>query len=104
MPNVKSVQCMRAVSANAPFDPPPCSKLAPIPRPRLGREEQEGDIAVQRSQSFEPPVQHIEQPACPNCGAPMRLTRIEPDKPAHDKRDFACPQCGHEQSLVVKYR
>jgi DNA-directed RNA polymerase subunit M/transcription elongation factor TFIIS len=59
---------------------------------------------MQRWQFLERPERRVEQPACPNCGAPMWLTRIEPDEPAHDRRSFACRQCGHEQSIVVKYR
>jgi hypothetical protein len=34
----------------------------------------------------------------------MLLTRIEPDKPDHDRRTFECPECAYEESLVVKYR
>jgi hypothetical protein len=34
----------------------------------------------------------------------MWLSRIEPDKPNHDKRTFECPQCENVVSEVVKYR
>ena len=34
----------------------------------------------------------------------MLLTRIEPDKPDHDRRTFECPECGYEESIVVKYQ
>ena len=34
----------------------------------------------------------------------MLLSRIEPDKPDHDKRTFECSACGHEQSEVVKFK
>jgi hypothetical protein len=44
------------------------------------------------------------QPACPMCGARMWLSRIEPDRPDHDKRIFECPQCENVVSEIVKYR
>jgi hypothetical protein len=34
----------------------------------------------------------------------MWLSRIEPDKPNHDKRTFECPQCENVVSEVVMYR
>ena len=34
----------------------------------------------------------------------MRLTRIEPDKPDHDRRTFECPECAYEESIVFKYQ
>lgn len=46
----------------------------------------------------------IERPPCPLCGAEMFLARIEPDKPDHDKRTFACTKCAHEAIVVVKYK
>jgi hypothetical protein len=38
------------------------------------------------------------------CGARMWLSRIEPDRPDHDKRIFECPQCENVVSEIVKYR
>ena len=46
----------------------------------------------------------IAHPACPVCGAPMWLARIEPDRPDHDKRTFECKACGKTTAEVVKYR
>jgi len=46
----------------------------------------------------------ILRPACKRCGAQMLLTRIEPDKPDHDRRTFECEACGGEQVEIVKYR
>ena len=45
----------------------------------------------------------IERPLCPQCGATMMLSRIEPSMPDVDQRTFDC-KCGHSQSLLVKYR
>jgi hypothetical protein len=45
----------------------------------------------------------LDLPKCPNCGAPMWLSCIEPDKPDHDRRTFECPQCDHSHTEVVKY-
>jgi hypothetical protein len=42
--------------------------------------------------------------ACQECGNRMMLARIEPDKPKHDKRTFECFECGHSESVVVKYQ
>ena len=38
------------------------------------------------------------------CGAPMWVSRIEPDKLDHDKRTFECPDCENVIVEVVKYR
>ena len=46
----------------------------------------------------------IIRPPCSKCGAKMLLSRIEPDKPDHDKRTFDCPICNTSESFVVKYR
>ena len=51
-----------------------------------------------------PSKQDIHHPNCPNCGTPMWLARIEPDKPGHDKRIFECPVCDRSITEVVKYR
>jgi hypothetical protein len=39
----------------------------------------------------------------PKCGAPMWLSRIEPDEPNHDRRTFQCLQCDQSHTEVVKY-
>lgn len=49
-------------------------------------------------------AQLTEHPSCPKCGIQMRLSRIEPDKPGHDLRNYECPACHHGESMVVKYR
>jgi len=51
-----------------------------------------------------PIIRLIPQPKCERCGAIMFLTRIEPDKPDHDKRVFECIECNNEKIEVVKYR
>ena len=50
-----------------------------------------------------PDASTIEHPRCKECGVPMWLTRLEPDKPRHDKRTFECKACGATVNEVVKY-
>ena len=57
-----------------------------------------------QSQSTTVPLQIIERRRCPNCGARMMLTRIEPAGLATDQRTFECDQCDHEEKLLVKFR
>ena len=38
------------------------------------------------------------------CSAQMWISRIEPDKPDHDKRTFECPACDGVMTAIVKYR
>jgi hypothetical protein len=38
---------------------------------------------------------------CPGCGKPMRLARIEPDKPGFDLRTFECAKCSTGESFLV---
>ena len=40
--------------------------------------------------------QDIVHPTCAKCGAPMWLTRIEPDEPGWEKRTFECQACQNE--------
>lgn len=51
-------------------------------------------------QSSGPPP--IKAPVCPTCGAPMRLTSIEPHGRFQnlDVRNFAC-ECGETESDVI---
>jgi hypothetical protein len=51
-----------------------------------------------------PPSQHIVHPTCAKCGAPMWLTRIEPDEPGVGKRTFECQACGNSTMDTVKFR
>jgi transposase-like protein len=44
----------------------------------------------------------IERLACPACGQPMWIVRIEPDKPGHDRRTFECADCKHLETFIVK--
>ena len=44
------------------------------------------------------------QRECPECSAVMRLTRVEPAEPDHDRRWFECEQCSYEESVIVKFR
>ncbi len=52
----------------------------------------------------QPGTNLIERPPCIKCGTQMLLTRIEPDKPDHDRRTFECPECAYQESIVVKYQ
>jgi hypothetical protein len=44
----------------------------------------------------------IVHPTCAKCGAPMWLTRIEPDEPGVEKRTFECQVCQYEAIDIVK--
>lgn len=61
-------------------------------------------ISYNRLESPTPQVPVLNPPNCPQCGDLMWLSRIEPDKPDHDRRTFECPNCEHTQTAVVKYR
>jgi ribosomal protein S27AE len=53
----------------------------------------------------EMPKVSVERPACPQCGWPMWIARIEPtDNADHDQRTFECPRCDHSEVRIVKYR
>jgi DNA-directed RNA polymerase subunit RPC12/RpoP len=51
--------------------------------------------------SIQQSSQEIEHHECAKCGAPMWLTRIEPD---HDRRTFECQACGNSKTEIVKFR
>jgi DNA-directed RNA polymerase subunit RPC12/RpoP len=53
---------------------------------------------------FIPRPQIGEYPKCAKCSAQMWISRIEPDKPDHDKRTFECPACNGVTTAIVKYR
>jgi len=57
-----------------------------------------------RQSHYIPDAPKVEHPRCKECGVPMRLTRLEPDKPDHDKRTFECKACGANVTEVVRYR
>ena len=59
---------------------------------------------VRQSEFGKSSPQIIERPTCPKCENRMMLSRIEPDKPDHDKRTFECFDCDHSESIVVKYQ
>jgi hypothetical protein len=46
-------------------------------------------------------VAEIEVLNCSECGKPMRLACIEPDKPGFDLRTFECAQCNTGESFLV---
>jgi ribosomal protein S27AE len=50
------------------------------------------------------PVTTTARPFCPKCGAPMRLTRIEPDKPGFARRSFECPRCQRQVTEVIELK
>ena len=43
-------------------------------------------------------------PPCPQCGAKMLLIRIDPDSPGVSRHRFACDQCGHDETALVRFR
>ena len=51
---------------------------------------------------FDPRERPFDRPACPNCGCPMWLAIVEPDKPGHEKRSYECPRCQREDEHVVQ--
>jgi len=44
------------------------------------------------------------QRECPKCSAVMRLSRVEPAEPDHDRRWFECEQCSYEENVIIKFR
>ena len=60
-------------------------------------------VAMRQFDSI-PHSEDIVHPTCAKCGAPMWLTRIEPDKPSLEKRTFECQACQNEAIEVVKFR
>jgi hypothetical protein len=38
---------------------------------------------------------------CSGCGKPMRLARIEPDKPGFDRRSFECAKCNTGETFLM---
>jgi hypothetical protein len=65
--------------------------------------DDETGFAMHPSQ-FIPHPQQIAHPKCANCGAPMWLASIEPEKPDHDRRTFECPRRQEEMVEVVKFK
>jgi len=63
------------------------------------------DVFSDAMRQFEsiPHSQDTVHPTCAKCGAPMWLTRIEPDFPHHEKRTFECKACGGTRTVIVKY-
>ena len=48
------------------------------------------------------PVTTTVRPSCSKCGAPMWLTRIEPDETGFARRSFECPRCKHQMTEVIE--
>ena len=44
----------------------------------------------------------IPQANCSQCQQPMWLTRIQPVGSGLDMRTFECPECNHEETVIVK--
>jgi transposase-like protein len=59
---------------------------------------------VMREFHYDSARMEIIHPTCARCGAPMWLTRIEPDESNYDRRTFECKACGKTVVEVVKYR
>jgi transposase len=49
------------------------------------------------------PLRVIEWRRCPNCGAEMMMSYIEPIGLGADRRTFDCDRCGHNEELLVKF-
>jgi hypothetical protein len=50
------------------------------------------------------PAEDIVHPTCAKCGAPMWLTRIEPEGPGSEQRTFECQACQNVLTEIVKFR
>jgi hypothetical protein len=48
--------------------------------------------------------EEIVHPTCAKCGAPMWLTRIEPDQPGFESRLFECQVCNDQMMEIVQFR
>ena len=59
---------------------------------------------VMRQFQVNSPSEDIVHPTCAKCGAPMWLTRIEPDGPGSEKRTFECQACQNEAIEIVRFR
>ena len=44
------------------------------------------------------------RPVCSKCGAPLWLTRVEPDRPGFALRTFECPRCKNRSSEVIELK
>ena len=62
-----------------------------------------GNGVAMRQFEVTPPAQDIVHPTCAKCGAPMWLTRIEPDGPHSQQRTFECQACQNEAIEIVKF-
>jgi len=49
------------------------------------------------------PLRIIDRRRCPNCGAEMIMSHIEPIGLGADRRTFDCDRCGHNEELLVKF-
>jgi hypothetical protein len=59
-----------------------------------------GGVAMQKSH-YVADTLSVDHPRCKECGVPMWLTRLEPDKPDHNKRTFECKVCGASVTEIV---
>jgi len=46
----------------------------------------------------------VYRPLCAKCGTSMSLTRIEPDRPDHDKRSFECQACHRVETSIFRFK
>jgi hypothetical protein len=60
-----------------------------------------GERAMRQTKSSLQSSPPIHTPACPKCGLPMWIIRIEPDDPDHDLRTYECPECKRAEVLLV---
>lgn len=63
----------------------------------------ESRCVMTKPMTFDPARLVLFHPNCPECGAMMWLTEIEPDEPGYDLRTFECAPCDVRTTQKVKY-
>jgi hypothetical protein len=51
--------------------------------------------------TYDPPTEAAKRPACPTCGATMRLVWIVPDKLQRDRHVLECQACKHAIEIMA---
>ena len=83
-----------------------------VPQVRLGMRDTENALAsrlqwqcvAMRQFQVNSSSEDIVHPRCAKCGAPMWLTRLEPDGPGWEKHTFECQACQNEAIDIVRSR
>lgn len=47
-------------------------------------------------------AKEAESPRCPQCGAEMKLDRLEPEAAGVERNTFVCGGCGCKDTVLVK--